>query len=272
MLYVAIGHVCQDVAPEGKVLGGTVTFATLTARALGWSAAAVTRAHTDLDLAALRDIDCIRLSDAVTTTFHNIETAAGRIQYVRAAAGAIAAHDIPARLHDADVVHLAPIACEVEAGTIEIFDRRSFVGVTPQGWMRQWDRSGRVSRCAWLNADELLRRADAVVLSIDDAGGDWTQIERWAGNAKVLVATQGREGCTLYDRGQSVHVPAEQVAEVDPVGAGDIFAAAFFIQLRESGDALRAARRANCLAARSVTRRGLASIPDASDVRACAGA
>lgn len=268
MLYVAIGHVCQDVVSGGRVLGGTVTYATLTAHALGWSAAAVTRASADLDLSPLRGIDCVRLADDVTTTFENIDTASGRLQIVHAAAGRIRIADVPPHLRGADVVHLAPVANEIDAETIDVFSG-AFIGITPQGWLRQWDASGRVSPKKWDDAELILRRADAVVLSIDDVKGDWAQIERWAALTQVLVVTQGRDGCTLYVHAKPTRVAAPLVDEVDAVGAGDIFAAAFFTQLCACGDAASAARFANCIAARSVTRHGLMGIPEPDDLEIC---
>jgi ATP-dependent Clp protease ATP-binding subunit ClpA len=52
-----------------------------------------------------------------------------------------------------------------------------------------------------------------------------------------------------------------QAIERDPTGAGDVFAAAFLIQLGETGDALEAARFAACVAAGSVEGRGASQIP-----------
>jgi sugar/nucleoside kinase (ribokinase family) len=268
MLYAAIGHVCQDVVPDGKVLGGTVTYSTLTARALGWSTAAVTRAGAELDLSLLREVDCVRLADDVTTTFENVDTASGRVQFVRAIAGPIRSADIPPHLRRSDVIHVGPIAGEVDADVIDLL-AGAWIGVTPQGWMRQWDASGRVSPRGWDGAEAILRRADAVVLSIDDVAGDWAQIERWAALTRALVVTRNREGCTVYAGAKPTHLAAPPADEVDATGAGDIFAAAFFTRLRTSGDLVSAAQFANCLAARSITRRGLAGIPTSNDIQDC---
>jgi len=271
MLYLAIGHICQDVVPGGYVLGGTVTYATLTARACGWSVAVITRVNSHLDLSRLGEMECMRLPDGVTTTFENIYTPSGRVQILHVVAGPIQPADIPHHLSRVDVVHLAPIAGEVDAALVDVFDG-AWIGVTAQGWMRQWDASGRVSRRAWAEAESILARADATVLGIADVGGDWGEIERWASIARVLVVTQGPAGCTVFERGASVQVPGTPTSEVDPTGAGDIFAAAFFTQLRDTGDALLAARFANCVAAHSVTRRGLAGVPTAAEVQRCLAA
>jgi sugar/nucleoside kinase (ribokinase family) len=56
-------------------------------------------------------------------------------------------------------------------------------------------------------------------------------------------------------------IPAPNVEEVDATGAGDIFAAAFFIQLSQSRNPWEAAAFANDIAAQSVTAPGLQGIP-----------
>jgi sugar/nucleoside kinase (ribokinase family) len=143
------------------------------------------------------------------------------------------------------------------------------IGVTPQGWLRQWDSEGRVSPIEWRGAEEILARAAAVVISREDVGGDQTIIDRWAAQAQLLVVTRGRDGCTLYRAGQPIELSAPAEIEIDPTGAGDIFAAALFIRLRQTADPIMAARFANCLAAKSITRRGLDSIPTQTEIERC---
>ena len=268
MQYVAIGHVCQDVMPAGTTLGGTVTYAAATAAALGWKAASVTRAQAGLDVSMLGDIDWLQLPSDHTTTFENIYSATGRTQILHAWAGPIRPDDVPAAWLRADVVHLAPVADEIDPALVDHIDG-AMMGVTPQGWMRRWDEQGHVSPRDWQSAETTLRRAGAVVLSIDDVAGDWRLIERWAGLARALAVTQGCDGCTLFVDGEATRVPATAHEEIDPTGAGDIFAAAFFTQMRASGDALNAARFANCIASKSITRRGLAGVPTPEEVKDC---
>jgi sugar/nucleoside kinase (ribokinase family) len=57
------------------------------------------------------------------------------------------------------------------------------------------------------------------------------------------------------------------VIELDPTGAGDIFAAAFFFRLYNTRDPWEAARFATQLAAISVTRSGLQSIPTQEEIQ-----
>ena len=82
----------------------------------------------------------------------------------------------------------------------------------------------------------MLARADAVVLSQEDVVGDESLIAQYAAQTRVLVVTEGAAGCTVYVEGRSRHFSAPGVDEVDPTGAGDVFAAVFFVHLQRNGD------------------------------------
>jgi sugar/nucleoside kinase (ribokinase family) len=145
----------------------------------------------------------------------------------------------------------------------------ALLGLTPQGWMRRWDADGIVYPTAWEPSDALLARADAVILSREDVGDDTARIEDYARRTRLLVLTAGWKGATVYYHGEVRAYPAPIVTEVDPTGAGDIFAAAFLIALHALGDPFCAAQFANCVAAHSVERSGMSSIPAADEVARC---
>src|SRR5260221_284042 len=73
-------------------------------------------------------------------------------------------------------------------------------------------------------------------------------------------------GCVLYWNGDRRRFRAPAVHEVDATGAGDVFAAAFFIRLLKTRDPWEAARFATLIASRSVTRVGLAGIPTPQEI------
>ena len=76
--------------------------------------------------------------------------------------------------------------------------------------------------------------------------------------SKLLVMTRGWGGCTIFQGEDICHIPAPDVEEVEPTGAGDIFATAFLLQYLETdGDACEAGRFANHVASQSVTQIGL---------------
>ncbi len=267
--YLVIGHVCQDVNVPRSTFGGTVTFAARTACAFGLQVAALTSAAQDFALAqALPGIQAHCLPSNSTTTFENQYHEGTRHQILRAVASPITPADVPAAWRGSSLVHLGPVAQELAPELVAAFPG-AFIGVTPQGWLRQWDAQGRVQPCVWERAREYLRRCSAVVLSIEDIGGDQVLVADWAANAPVLVVTRGARGATLYVQGQATHIPTTPVQELDPTGAGDIFAAAFFICLHQTQDPCQAAQLATCLAAASVAQRGLAAIPTAAQVAHC---
>ena len=93
--FLAIGHVTRDLLPDGGWrLGGTVTFAALTAVRLGLRAAIATSAPPDvlaaLD-AVLPDIPLSAIPTDEATTFENIYTSRGRQQFLRGRATAAGA-------------------------------------------------------------------------------------------------------------------------------------------------------------------------------------
>ncbi|MCS7061349.1 MAG: PfkB family carbohydrate kinase, partial [Anaerolineae bacterium] len=147
-----------------------------------------------------------------------------------------------------------------------------FVGVTPQGWLRRWNEAGEVYAGDWEHAELILPRANATVLSIDDIAGDWQRAQAWAARTSVLVVTQAAAGCTVFFEGQAVHVPAPEVTQIEPTGAGDIFAAALFIALERGCTPVRACEIANCVAAHSVTFPHGQGFPTRQDAQRCAGA
>ena len=266
--YLIIGHVTRDLIDGTFTIGGTVSYAARTARALGCRVGAVTSASPDLDLSQVLDgVLITRFPAATTTTFENVYTSNGRRQVLHSVAETLVPEMMPSNWR-APIVHLGPVARECDPALVGAFGD-AFVGLTPQGWMRRWDQDGHVSCCHWEDAEELRSRAGAVVLSEEDVAGDESLVARYASQSRLLVLTQGAAGCTVYTAGQSRHFSAPAVHEVDPTGAGDIFAAAFFVWLQRQGDPWMAARFANCVAARSVTRAGLLSTPSVEEVARC---
>lgn len=264
--YLALGHVAQDLTPDGPRLGGSVAYAALTAEAMGYTAGVVTACADTTDLGALARVAVHRLPSPASTTFENIYTVAGRVQYLRARAAPLRPEHLPLEWLRAPIVHLAPLAGELNTDFLSAF-HGAFIGLTPQGWLRAWDGSGRVQPKAWEDALTYLEQATATALSIEDVGGDWLLLERWAEVANVLAVTEGYHGCTVFVKDQGRRrFSAPPQTELDPTGAGDIFAAAFFIHLYETGDPWAAARVANYVASVSVTRPGLAGAPTPQEV------
>jgi len=266
--YLAIGHVTKDLLEEGGyTIGGAVTYAALTARNLGLRVAVITSASDDLALYPLFEgIEVLRIHSKVTTTFRNVYYGEARVQYISAVADKIEAKEVPAAWRDAGIVYLAPLAGELDVGIVGLFPH-SLIGVSPQGWLRRWDEEGRVFPKKWDKAEEVLSRADAVILSEEDVGGDEKAILDYASRTKTLVVTKGSEGATVYHMGEVRHFPAFEAEAIDPTGAGDIFAASYLIELKRTGDPYKAAVFANCVASISVEKRGTEEIPTLEEVK-----
>jgi sugar/nucleoside kinase (ribokinase family) len=264
--YLAIGHVSRDEAPDGPHLGGSVTYSTLTAHAAGLQTAIVTSAPPmDPLLDPLRHLSLHVIPAEKYTTFENVYTPAGRAQTLRGHAARLDASHVPSHWTAARIVHLAPVANEIDPDLIDAFPH-AFTGLTPQGWMRRWDTAGQVLFQPWQDAERYLARADAAVMSIEDVRGDEALIQSYARFARVFVVTRGAEGCTVFVDAIAHNIPAPAVDALDPTGAGDIFAAMFFMRLYETGDPMRAAKTAISVASASVTRVGLDSIPSSEQI------
>jgi sugar/nucleoside kinase (ribokinase family) len=264
--YLVIGHVAHDLTPEGPRLGGTAAYSALTAQALGLRVGIVTASGPETSLDVLQDIPVLSLPSTRSTTFENIYTEHGRVQYLRAQAARLDFHQIPEVWRDTSIIHLGPIADEMDSVLPNDFSP-ALLGLTPQGWMRQWTAEGRVSSRPWQNAEPALQRAGAVVISREDVNGDEEVIEHMAHQTSILAVTESAAGSVLYWNGDRRRFRAPDVPEVDPTGAGDIFAAAFFFRLFKTRDPWEAARFATLLASHSVTRVGLAGIPTEQEIQ-----
>src|SRR5512140_1865483 len=113
--YLMIGHVAHDLTPEGYRLGGTVAYSALTARALGLRVGILTASGPATSLSALKNIPVISLASPQSTTFENIYTEHGRIQYLRRQATRIDFQNVPGSWKSAPIIHLGPIANEMDS-------------------------------------------------------------------------------------------------------------------------------------------------------------
>jgi sugar/nucleoside kinase (ribokinase family) len=264
--FLAIGHITRDLLPDGSWrLGGAVTYAALTAARLGLRPAIVTSAPPDvlaaLD-AVLPDIPLSVVPSDEATTFENIYTAQGRQQFLHGRAAPLTLSSIPEAWRDAPIVLLGPVAQEIDASVVGGFPD-SLVAATPQGWLRQWDADGVVSPSPLTSAEMLLPHLRALILSPEDIGASAdTVIGEWARVVPLIAVTCSRDGAYVWENGARSDLYAGYPAhEVDPTGAGDVFAAAFLCELHATGDAARAIDFANQVAACSVEGIGGEGIP-----------
>ena len=178
---------------------------------------------------------------------------------------------IPSSWLAAPIVLFGPLDQEFTPALIRDFPRHpgSILAATPQGWLRRWDAGGRVWPTPWTAASEVLPLLDVLILSHDDllpfADGNRADadaiLSQWSMHVPLLVATDGRHGATLFKHGQQEKFPAYTSVEVDPTGAGDVFAAAFLVHLSRYRDPRQAVNFANCVASLSIEQEGITGIP-----------
>ena len=266
-----IGHVTCDLLsadPHSDYrLGGTVSFASVTAVRLDRRATVITRAASTTDLSDLPDeIELHVLPTPTTTTFANLYTASGRTQYCYAQALPITAADIGREFRKPSAVLLGPLVNEITPDVASIFDDTTLVAAVPQGWMRRWDETGRVFSKSWENADLFLPHIDALILSLEDINFDLTRLQPFFVHVPLIVVTEYHDGSTIYQRLNNgniaeTKIPPRPAQEIDPTGAGDVFATAFMVRYQETGDPVEAARFANVTASFSVEKPGVTGIP-----------
>jgi len=266
--YLVIGHITVDLTSSGPVLGGSAFYAALTAQSLGLRVGVVTVRASEIPLDLLEGIPVITGTAEHSTTFENTYTSAGRVQYLRHVAPKVDFALVPEVWRRAKIIHLAPVAQEVEPLLPPDF-KPTLLGLTLQGWLRTWDAHGKVGPCAWPAADSALSQAGAGVFSMEDIANDEEMLEHLAHSSRILAVTEAAEGARLFWHGDSRRFRPPNVSEVDPTGAGDIFAASFFVRLLNTRDPWEAARFANRMAAISVTRVGFAGIPTPDEARSC---
>ena len=267
--YLLIGHLTRDLTPDGPRIGGTAAYSALTAKAIGLRVGIVTSWAADLPLGPLSHIPIYNFHTDTSTTFENIYTANGRVQYIHHIAPQLDYHHIPEPWRNASIVHLGPVAQEVEPGIARRISS-SLVCLTPQGWLRSWDKEKRVHTTEWPESSYVLQQAGAAVLSVEDVEGNEERIEEMATNSRILAVTEAHQGSRVYWNGDVRRFRPPEVTEVDATGAGDIYAAAFFSRLFITRDPWEAGRFATQLSAFSVTRTGLVdSIPTATEIEQC---
>lgn len=250
-----------------EVLGGSASYAALAVRKLGWEAAVVTSAGADFDPARdLPGVSVFLRQAASTTRFTNLYDEDGtRRQVLSARADDIDLTPLPDEWRQPDVLLLGPVAGEIPPGTASAFEA-GVVGAIAQGWLREFDPDGSVSPRDWPDPGRDLRGVHALFLSEHDLPQSGTRARDFLSYVPIVALTRGWEGLRLLTRDAVQEVPSLPREELDPTGAGDVFAAAFLVRYHEAGDALEAAAFAACAASCVIEGVGTASLGDRKEI------
>lgn len=247
--YLCIGHCCHDLLDKKNILGGTASYSSIAARKLGATAAILTSVGRDFefyDIFKNKNIDFHAKKADKTTVFENIYDIHGkRTQYLHARAAVLLPEDVPKKWLKTPIVQFCMIADEVDFAVLECFPN-SLKGATIQGWLRQWDNTGKISPkpMDWAQLSAL----DIVIMSDADMAGFESALPSIISTVKIVVITQGAEGATVFHKAQAAHFPSYPVVEIDSTGAGDVFAAAFLIKYGETQDVAQATAYAHTAA------------------------
>ena len=292
--YVTVGHVTVDAIAAGasRRPGGGAFYSALQAARLGLRALIVTQGsppEIEALLAPYRDELELRILPApATTTFATSWPGGQRRQRVLAWAGPIAG---PIEV-DTRILHYAPVARETPAAWR---GRADFVGLTPQGLARTWDpvtddahrgaadgekvgegETGGELRSAPLPSGRdslealLPQPCNAVVISEQERAACAPLLAAAAATGAVLAVTAGAGATSVQPPGgKIVQVQATAVAAPrDDLGAGDVFAAAFFVALHEGRSPEHAAAFGNAAAAIRIEGVGADAIGDRRAIEA----
>lgn len=292
--YVAVGHVTVNLLHDAdgrqrRQPGGGAFYSALQAARLGLRTLIVTQGKP-AEIEALLDpfrseLDLQVIPAKHTTTLSTRGAGAGRSQRLLAWAGPI----VEGLTLDTGILHLAPVARETP---LEWHGRADFVGITPQGLVRGWEH-GEGIPLVRLDTGALLGDAPMSLGREETLAGDITPVELDPGTLPAhfdaaVISEHERGSChalfalaracgacvavTAGSRPATVHLPdaaggsvvqtglPHRVSSREDIGAGDVFAAAFFVALKEGRSPLEAATFGNAAAAVRIAGTGAGAI------------
>jgi sugar/nucleoside kinase (ribokinase family) len=264
---LVVGHVTWDRTGDCAQLGGSAAYASMCALRLGWEAAILTAAGPDFEPA--RDLPGVRVfrqPSADTTRFENVYGTDGtRQQRVLRRASDIVLDPLADEWRDPDVLLISPVVGEVPSPLTQAFEAAT-VGAIAQGWLRAVDADGHVEPCEWPDAARQLAGIHALCLSESDLPDADARAREWLRWVPLVAVTRGWRGLTLLTREMTCEVPSLPTEEVDPTGAGDVFATAFLVRYHETGNPLEAAAFGAVAAACVVEGPGFSTLGDRAEI------
>ncbi len=265
---LAVGHVTRDLLGGQELLGGSVAYGALAAARLGWDVAVLTSASHDFQ--PERDLPGIHVfwrEAAETTRFQNHYHPDGtREQRLLARADDLDLSALPNEWRGPDALLLGPVAGEIHGALAPAFEA-AVVGAIAQGWLREVDLDGQVSACGWADPATSLRGVHVLFLSEHDLPNATEEARAFRRQVPVVIVTRGWRGLRLLAAGEELEIPGLPRPEVDPTGAGDVFATAFLIRYHETEDLRAAAAFAACAASCVVEGVGTAALGDRGEVQ-----
>jgi len=247
--FAAVGHVTNDQLETGLFPGGAALYAALTAAELQARPKILTSCGPDfigLQLARSLDVE-LQIAPSEHTTCFEEHYRDG----VRVARLVRRASSLCDPLPKADVVFVCPVIGEIALPAL-VAPPGALLAAGLQGWTRRVDEDSRILPAA-LENPEYFSGCHALFCSDEDFGPFLdSAVRALRERVGLLIVTKGRRGALLYEKGETRAIRPCPAREVDPTGAGDVFAASFLLAIADGASPIEAAERASCAAAISI--------------------
>jgi sugar/nucleoside kinase (ribokinase family) len=250
---VVVGHLCIDsiILPNRQapctILGGSAAYVSLSARHMEADVSIISKVGVDFPKAYLwwlsqEGIDVTNVhvvGDGKTTRFelkysNDLST---RTLRLTSRAPTITVEDAPSSMKT-KVVHLAPIANEIEYETAEKLKKYAEnLSIDPQGLVRTFNKEG-VMMHERLEDKRILELADIYKSSREEIEAVTGLVDLHAAikavhdlGVETVIVTLGEKGAVLSIDGTIYEIPAYTSTKiVDPTGAGDAFIGGFLAE------------------------------------------
>ncbi len=251
--YTCIGHVCMDKKGNGFVPGGTAAFVAKLVSGLGHRVHMITSWGDDFVFEKdFEDISSHVINSPTTTIFQNIYSGPERVQYLHQKGDDLHIDAVDIK---GDIIHFCPVIDEVPIELVAQMNTASFIGITPQGWLRKPQADGLIVYKA-INWSKL-QSADAIVISHEDVPA--SDLHDIIEQVPLLVVTEHAIGARAYHAGQVSFMPSWNTNPVDATGAGDAFACGFFMNYYHTKNIEHALGYGHCLASVCIEHQGIPS-------------
>lgn len=241
-----------------SILGGACAYTSIAARRLGSRVAAISAVGDDFPKAYTWWLQQEGIDISRVTSVPNSKTTRFELKYsedlsVRTLTlknrGPAIEYEGQPEGSKATIVHLAPIAGEIEPALAENLKKQAdFVSLDSQGLLRHFDNEGRMSLGKPFD-EKILSMIDICKSSVDEIAVLTGQSELARSlrsihdyGVKIVLVTNGPKGALLSSEGMVTEIPAiipDKIA--DPTGAGDAFVGGFLSEYVIGSNLLRCA-------------------------------
>jgi 1D-myo-inositol 3-kinase len=230
---IVIGHITLDEYNNKLIPGGSAYYCSQTYLALGAQVKLISIIGDDFNFnEVFNGMGTFIKRKGKTTQFKNIyRKNCAREQISLAQAEPISYEGIPEDFKECDILHLVPVLGEVDIKKWVTLIKSKFVAIGLQGWLRSINSSKMVLSKKCTLSDEEYKKIDLVCMSEDDIIDQPDLLEKVIKLVHIVALTRGIKGCYFYRDGVKFSYGTFSTNEVDPTGAGDVFASGLVLSL-----------------------------------------